>query len=133
MLRSQRDMDETLRAALDQGHVIDITTTGRVTGRPRRIEIVFHNLGGRIVISGMPSAGRTRAWIRNLEADPSLTLHFKGPIAHGDVPATARVVRDPHERRELLTGVARNWNRTDLDAMVEHSPLIEVTVPGYPD
>ena len=125
-------MDDTIRTALDQGHVIDMTTTGRHTGRPRRIEIVFHNLGGRIVISGMPVAGRTRAWIHNLEADPSITLHFKGPVAHGDVEGTARIVTDPAERRELLTGVARNWNRTDVEAMVEHSPLIEVTGPGYP-
>ena len=125
-------MDDTLRGALARGHVIDITTTGRATGQSRRIEIVFHNIDGRIVISGMPAPGRTRAWIRNLEADPSITLHFKGPFAHADVPATARVVTDPAERRSLLAGVARNWNRTDLDVMVQHSPLIEVTVPGYP-
>ena len=125
-------MDDTLRAALDRGHVIDITTNGRRTGKPRRIEIVFHNLDGRIVISGMPMPGRTRAWIHNLEADPSITLHFKGPHANGDVEGTARVVTDPEERRALLVGVARNWNRSDVDAMVAHSPLIEVTVPGYP-
>ncbi len=46
--------------------------------------------------------------------------------------ATARVVTDPAERRGLLEGVARNWKRTDVDDMVEHSPLIEVTVAGYP-
>ena len=49
-----------------------------------------------------------------------------------DVEATARVISDPVERRELLTGVAANWRRTDLDVMIEHSPLIEVTVPDYP-
>ena len=38
----------------------------------------------------------------------------------------------PSSARQLLTGVARNWNRTDVDLMVEASPLIEVTVPGYP-
>jgi deazaflavin-dependent oxidoreductase (nitroreductase family) len=124
-------MDDTLLAALDRGQIIDITTTGRRTGTPRRIEIVFHNLDGRIVISGMPVPGRTRAWIHNIEADPSVTLHFKGPHVRGDVEGTARVITDPVERRELLTGVARNWNRTDVDVMVAHSPLIEVTVPGY--
>jgi deazaflavin-dependent oxidoreductase (nitroreductase family) len=124
-------MDDTIRAALDQGHVIDITTIGRKSGRPRRIEIVFHNLDGRIVISGMPAPGRTRAWIHNLEADPSITLHLKGPLAHADVPGTARVITDPAERRELLAGVVRTWNRTDIEAMVAHSTLIEVTVPGY--
>lgn len=126
-------MDASIRATLDQGGVIDLTTTGRRTGEPRRIEIVFHNLDGRLIISGMPVAGRTRAWLHNVEADPSVTLHFKGPVATGDVAGTARAVTDPVERRQLLQGVARNWNRTDVDEMVEHSPLIEVTVAGYPD
>ncbi len=124
-------MDDTIRTALGRGHTIDMTTIGRHSGKPRRIEIVFHNLDGRIVISGIPVRGRTRAWIHNLEADPRITLHFKGPVAHGDVAGTARVVTDPLERRQLLTGVARNWNRTDIDLMVEASPLIEVTIPGY--
>ena len=125
-------MDDTIRRALDRGHRIDITTIGRRTGKPRRIELVFHNLEGRIVISGMPVAGRTRSWIYNLEADPRITIHLKGPVAHADLEGTARVITDPLERRALLTGVARNWGRTDLDTMVADSPLIEVTVPGYP-
>jgi deazaflavin-dependent oxidoreductase (nitroreductase family) len=125
-------MDDTIRAALGHSQVIDITTTGRRSGQPRRIEIFLHNLDGRLVISGMPRPGRTRAWIHNLDADPALTLHLKGPQAVADVDGTARVITDPAERREMLTGVARNWRRTDLDAMVAHSPLIEVTVPGFP-
>ena len=125
-------MDDTIRAALGHSQVIDITTTGRRSGQPRRIEIFLHNLDGRLVISGMPRPGRTRAWIHNLEADPALTIHLKGPQAVADVDGTARVITDPAERREMLTGVARNWRRTDLDAMVAHSPLIEVTVPGFP-
>ena len=125
-------MDDTIRAALEHSGVIDITTTGRRSGKARRIEIFIHSLGGRLVISGMPMPDRTRAWLHNLEADPALTIHLKGPYAVADLPATARVITDPAERRALLTGVAANWNRTDLDVMVEHSPLIEVTVPGYP-
>jgi deazaflavin-dependent oxidoreductase (nitroreductase family) len=124
-------MDDTIRRALDRGHRIDITTIGRRTGTPRRIELVFHNIDSRIVISGIPFPGRTRGWIYNLEADPRITLHLKGPIAHADLEGTARVITDPAERRSLLNGVARNWGRTDLDAMVADSPLIEVTVPGY--
>jgi deazaflavin-dependent oxidoreductase (nitroreductase family) len=123
-------VDPAIRAALDRGGIIDITTTGRRSGEPRRIEIVFHNVGGRIVISGMPRRDRTRAWIRNLEADPHLTVHLKQGV-EADLPAEARIVTDEAERRELLVHVARNWNRTDLDAMVAWSPLIEVTIPGY--
>ena len=125
-------MDHTISRALDQGHRIDITTIGRRTGTPRRIELVFHNLDGRIVISGIPFPGRTRGWIYNLEADPRITVHLKGPMAHADLDGTARVITDPAERRALLSGVARNWGRTDLDAMVADSPLIEVAIPGYP-
>jgi deazaflavin-dependent oxidoreductase (nitroreductase family) len=124
-------MDDTIRTALDHNQVIDITTTGRRSGEPRRIEIFMHSIDGRIVISGMPRASHTRAWIHNLQANPNLTIHFKGPFAQGDVAATGRIVTEPLERRHLLEGVARNWKRTDVDEMVAHSPLIEVTVPGY--
>jgi deazaflavin-dependent oxidoreductase (nitroreductase family) len=123
-------MEPAIRAALDRGGVIDITTTGRRSGAPRRIEIVLHNVEGRLVISGMPRRDRTRAWIHNLEADPRLTVHLKQAVV-ADLPATARVVTDEAERRELLVRVARNWNRTDVDAMVAWSPLIEVTIPAY--
>jgi deazaflavin-dependent oxidoreductase (nitroreductase family) len=123
-------LQDYIRRTLDRGGIIDMTTTGRTSGEPRRLEIVFHNIDGRIVISGMPLAGRTRAWLRNLEADPQLTIHLKGPV-QADLPATARVVTDEAERRELLQHVARNWKRTDINEMVAHSPLIVVTVPGY--
>jgi deazaflavin-dependent oxidoreductase (nitroreductase family) len=120
-------MDDTIAAALSRGGVIDITTTGRSTGEPRRIEIVFHRIDGRIWISGIPSP-RRRSWIANLEANPSLTVHLKGPVAVADLPATARIVDDPTERRRVLDRVAKAWQRTDLDRMVETSPLIEVTI-----
>jgi deazaflavin-dependent oxidoreductase (nitroreductase family) len=120
-------MDDTIRAALSSGGVIDITTTGRLTGEPRRIEIVFHRIDGRMWISGMPSP-RRRAWIANLAEDPRLTVHLKGPLAVADLPATARIVDDPTERRHVLDRVAQTWKRTDLDVMVATSPLIEVTI-----
>jgi deazaflavin-dependent oxidoreductase (nitroreductase family) len=120
-------MNDDIRAALSRGGTIDITTTGRQSGLPRRIEIVFHRIDGRIWISGMPSP-RKRSWIANLEADPHLTVHLKGPVAVADLPATARVVEEEAERRQVLERVARAWRRTDLDRMVVESPLIEVTI-----
>jgi deazaflavin-dependent oxidoreductase (nitroreductase family) len=122
-------MDDTIRRALGHGHVIDITTTGRLTGRPRRIEIVFHVFDGRIFISGMPRADRVRAWLRNLEADPRLTFHLKA-IVQADLAATARIITEPAERREILEKVARVWRR-DPEEMIAHSPLIEVSIEGY--
>jgi deazaflavin-dependent oxidoreductase (nitroreductase family) len=117
--------EEAIRSALARGHTIDITTTGRRTGQPRRKEIVFHNIDGRIVISGIPRAQK-RDWLLNLEVDPRLTFHLKESV-RADLPATARVITGEAERRALLTQVARNWKRDDLEEMVCHSPLIEAT------
>ena len=115
-----------IQKALSRGGTIDITTTGRKTGEPRRIEIVFHNVGGRIFISGIPSKSQ-RAWLGNLEKSPRFTFHLKG-ATHADLPATARVISNEAERREILPAIARNWRRNDLEVMVQYSPLIEVTL-----
>jgi deazaflavin-dependent oxidoreductase (nitroreductase family) len=120
--------DSVIEEALRRGHTIDITTTGRRSGKDRRIEIVFHNIGGRIYISGMPSR-RKRSWLANLEANPDFTFHLKGRV-RADLPARARVIEDEAERREVLPHVARAWKRNDLDVMVGYSPLIEVIFPA---
>ena len=110
--------------ALDRGGVIDITTAGAKSGKARRIEIVFHNIDGKVYVSGMP--GFARGWLANLKKDPHFTFHLKGPV-RADLPATARVISGEAERREILPHIARVWKRKDLDNMVETSPLIEVT------
>lgn len=121
-------MNDQVRKALARGHLIDITTTGRKTGKPRRIEIVFHTIDGRVFISGMPRADRKRAWLANLESDPHLTFHLKGTV-QVDLPATARVITDDAERRAIAEWVATNaWRGQDVDAMAAYSPMIEVTI-----
>ena len=120
--------DDAIRRALAGGHTIDITTTGRRSGQPRRKEIVFHTIGGRLYISGSPRPTK-RDWLRNLEADPRLTFHLKGEV-RADLPATARVITDEGERRTVLPHIARAWGRDDLEEMVRDSPLIEVTLDG---
>jgi len=124
---STADLDQATRDALARGGVIDITTTGRKTGQRRRIEIVFHNVGGRLYVSGMP--GFKRSYIANLTADPHFTFHLKGATG-GDLAATARVITDETERREVLPHIARAWKRDDIDTMIEQSPLFEVTIDG---
>ena len=121
-------MDPAIAQALTRGQLIDITTTGRTSGEPRRVEIVDHVLDGRICISGLPSP-EPRAWLQNLEADPRLTVHLtKGPVA--DLAATARVITDAAERHEILPRVAAVWKRNPT-LMEAQSPLIEVTINGY--
>lgn len=118
---------DAIRRVLRHGHTIDITTIGRRSGEPRRIEIVFHSFDGRLYISGMPSP-RTRAWLHNLRANPQLTFHLK-QLIQADLPATAREITNPAERHEVLTRVARVWRR-DVEPMERFSPLVEVTIDG---
>jgi deazaflavin-dependent oxidoreductase (nitroreductase family) len=119
-------METRIEQALAGGGLIDITTTGRRTGKPRRLEIVLQNIGGRLYISGRPSP-RKRQWIANLEANPGITVHLKRAVS-ADLPASARIITDQAERRSVLAQVARAWGVRDVETMVRYSPLIEVTI-----
>jgi deazaflavin-dependent oxidoreductase (nitroreductase family) len=124
---STANLDQPVRDALSRGGVIDITTVGRKTGQPRRLEIVFHNIDGRLYVSGMP--GFKRNYLANLDSNPHFTFHLKGSTS-ADLAATARIITDHAERREVLPHIARTWKRDDVETMVEQSPLFEVTIDG---
>ena len=104
--------------------MIDITTTGRQTGQPRRIELVFHNVDGRHPAS---AAARRfpRGWVANLRADPRMTFHLKRGV-HADLPARGRVITDRAERERLLAADRRRLADRPR-VMVASSPLVEVT------
>lgn len=116
-------LEPRIAEALEHGDTVDITTIGRKSGEPRRIELVFHNVGGHMVISGHP--GFPRSWLANLAANPRFTFHLKRS-AQADLPATARVITDRAERERLLRPIARLW-RIDHALMVASAPLVEVT------
>jgi hypothetical protein len=117
-------MNEAITRALERDQTIDITTMGRQTGEPRRIETWFYRVGGRVYLSGRP--GR-RAWYANLLAAPHFTFHLK-VSATADLAARAKPVLDPEERRRVLSGVIDQLgdNGRDLEAWVARSPLVEV-------
>lgn len=120
-------MDDQVKAALERDRTIDITTIGRKTGLPRRIEIWFHNLDGRLYITGLPGH---RDWYANMLANPEFTFHLKGSIK-ADLPARARPITDQDERREVLSRIIDGLGEgRDLKAWVEGSPLVEVEITG---
>ena len=124
-------MDDAVRTALHQSQVIDLTTIGRRSGQQRRIEIFLHDDDGRLFITGIPRADRTRDWIHNISADPTVVVHLKQDVP-ADLPATARVITDRAERLPLIEAAARTWGRTDIEEMLQHSPLIVLSVDGDP-
>lgn len=107
---------------------IDITTTGRRSGEPRRIEIWMLDVGGRFFITGTP--GR-RDWLANLTDQPDLVVHLKRH-AHLDLPARAEVVTDPVTRRRVLDHLSARWYRgqAPVDELMARSPMVEITFPA---
>src|SRR5437588_3910287 len=116
-------MDAAVKSALAKDRTIDITTTGRRSGELRRIETWFYNVDGRVFLSGTP--GR-RDWYANLAAKAEFVFHLKQSV-NADLPARARLVTDPAERREIVEGNFRTRAASgDVDRWVEGSPIAAV-------
>src|SRR6476469_6092348 len=83
-----------------------LTTRGRKSGRPHRIEIWFAAHDGMLYLM---AGGRDSAdWVRNLRADPAVQLEIDGVTHTG----RARTVEgEPVEPlvRQLLAGKYQGW------------------------
>lgn len=101
-----------------------LTTNGRRTGRAHEIEIWFALEDGVVYL--LSGGGRRSDWVRNLEADPSVTLR----LGETSRPGSARVVEDPAEdalARRLLPekyapryrGSLERWSREGLPIAVD--------------
>lgn len=117
-----------IQSALETDRVIDITTIGRSSGTPRRIETWFYRVGDRYFLTGSPGK---RDWLANLIANPAFTFHLKTTTT-ADLPATAAVITDEAARREIMSPVLNIVGRpqSDLDTWVASAPLAEITFSG---
>jgi deazaflavin-dependent oxidoreductase (nitroreductase family) len=120
-------MDESIKRALARGLTCDITTIGRASGQPRRIEIWYFVVDEQVYITGTPGP---RDWYANLLAQPRFVFHLKQG-ARADLPARAIPITNEDERRRIIGAVMRSnsWFRSqnyDLAAWVASSPLVAV-------
>lgn len=109
------------REALAAQRTIDLTTTGRRSGLPRRIEIWWFHVDGRFIISGTP--GR-RDWLANVHADPSVVIHVNGE----DHAACAVPIDDPAFRRTFFTQSSTSWysSQAGLERLIRSAPMVEI-------
>ncbi len=117
--------DPAVAAALANDLVIDITTTGRASGEPKRIEIWFHNVDDRYYITGRPGP---RSWYANVLANPAVTFHLK-ETTEADLEGAARAVTDAEEKRAVFLAakkLSEYINEDNVQEWVDGSPLIEV-------
>ena len=107
---------------------IDLTTTGRRSRMPRRIEIWWFRVDGHFYITG---TGGRRDWLANLRSDPDGIVHVGGL----DIPITAAEVADPTERRRVLSDPQLSWysSQEQLDQLVAQAPMIRLVFRGPSD
>lgn len=116
-------MTEDVQRELLKAGVVDITTKGRRTGEPRRIEIRLHNIDGQLYLTGAPGP---RSWHANLRANPTFTIHLKRDLA-ADVPATATPVEGNDEKRRIHRRILENMGKPEeLEARMKSSPLLRI-------
>ncbi len=111
-------------AALDFCYV---TTTGRTTAQPHRIEIWFAAAPGRDTIF-MLSGGRERAdWVRNLVASPRCTVEIGGMTFGGyarviegteDDELARTLVHDKYAHGDDL----QSWRASSLPVAIDLRP-----------
>jgi len=111
---------DDVRQALEPQMTVEITTIGRRTGQPRRIETWRYRAHGRYWLTGSPGP---RDWYANLVAHPEFTLHLKDR----DFPARGRAVTDPDERARVFGKIVPDlgWAGS-LESWIEGSPLVEI-------
>ena len=101
-----------------------LTTIGRRTARPHRIEIWFAAHDGRLYLL---SGGRERAdWVRNLQANPRVTVELGDETRVGMAHVLEAGTPEDHLARELLVAKYAateddldEWGRTSLPVVVE--------------
>ena len=107
-----------------------LTTTGRRTGRPHRIEIWFGVAEGIMyLISGN---GPGADWFMNLRADPEVRIE----VADEMRLATARVVTDAVERRlvgEIMREKHGDWGGDPLIGLTIEAWRFEVPAAAIED
>lgn len=102
----------------------DLTTTGRVTGRPHTIEIWFA-LNGHILY--MLSGGRDRSdWVKNALRHPEVQVRIGETVFTGQTRLVQDTAEDALARRLVLgkyaprsTDDLGDWSRTSLPVAVE--------------
>ncbi|MFC4065856.1 nitroreductase/quinone reductase family protein [Actinoplanes subglobosus] len=108
------------RRALERQRTVEITTIGRRSGQPRRIETWRYLAAGRFWLTGSPGS---RDWYANVVAHPGFTLH----LHDRDVRVRGRPVTDAGERTEILGEIVPelDWAGS-LESWLAGSPLVEI-------
>jgi deazaflavin-dependent oxidoreductase (nitroreductase family) len=108
-----------------------LTTTGRRTGRPHRIEIWFATENGRVYL--LSGGGERADWVRNLRETRQVTVDLRGETRTGAARVLLSGTDEDQRARELLVGKYREgdnldeWGRTSLAVVLEFEANEEIS------
>ena len=117
-----------------------LTTTGRRTGRPHRIEIWHVAEGDTLYL--LAGAGRGSDWVRNLEAEPAVTVEIgadvrigQARILDGDRGGQDQEDEERHARSVVFekyasrnAGDLTGWRESALPVAIDLAALVDAVV-----
>jgi deazaflavin-dependent oxidoreductase (nitroreductase family) len=111
--------------ALERTDEVDITVTGRKTGRQITLPVWFVAEGDRLWL--LPVRGSDSDWYRNLLKTPTIRLSAEG----AEYEARVRPITDPGKVREVVRKFRAKYGAAEIEKYYE-KPDVAVEVPLEP-
>lgn len=124
-------MNEKISWAVEHDWLVDITTTGRKSGKKHTVEVLLRQIDGQVYLSNQP--GAKRDWAANLLVNPEFIYHLKQSIKVA-IKAKATPIYDHENRREIYSVVlAREGRLGQVEQRVQYSNLFKIDLIGEID
>jgi deazaflavin-dependent oxidoreductase (nitroreductase family) len=104
-----------------------LTTTGRRTGRPHRIEIWYAAHDDTLYL--LSGGGRSSDWVRNLATQPDVVVEVQGDVRHG----RGRILEDGDEAQRARALVFDKYSprsASDLTSWRERALPVGIDLDG---
>jgi len=109
------------RAALKGASQIDITVTGRTSGRPLAYPVWFALDGDRLYL--IPVRGSDTEWYKNLCKTPTIRLATRGGQT---LTASARLITDQTQLNEVLEKFREKYGRNVKSYYSKYDVAVEI-------
>jgi deazaflavin-dependent oxidoreductase (nitroreductase family) len=112
----------SFEAALERTDEIELTTTGRVTGKPISCPVWFVKRGGKLYL--VPGDGTGSQWYKNLLKTPAVRLAARG----AQYSAMATPITDAGMFAQMLDYFRAKYGEQSVDSLYPH-PNVAVEIP----
>jgi deazaflavin-dependent oxidoreductase (nitroreductase family) len=108
------------RNALQNDNIIEITVTGRTSGRPISLPIWFAVDGDKVYL--IPVKGSDTEWYKNVRKTPTLRLSTRGKT----LAASARILTDQAQLDQVLEKFRNKYGRNVKSYYPKYDVAVEI-------